>query len=103
MYVAPPRSEYPVTHQFVSQGKGHDNEAKEEVGHRQRGYEPVLDVLKGLLRRDGDYDQHIAHHNDDHHDGDDDGGDDDLGEGVTAGVVWHCYCGVADVVRGVVQ
>lgn len=53
--IAPPAAENPVAHQLVGQREGHYDEAEKEIRHRQRGYEPVLNILEGLLRGDGDY------------------------------------------------
>jgi hypothetical protein len=94
--VAPPDPEYPVAHQFVGQRERHDHQAQKEVGHGQRGDEPVLDVLQRLLRGDRDDDQHVTDDHHDHQHGDNDGGDDDLGEGVAAGIVRHGDGGVCD-------
>ena len=37
-------AEDPLAHHFVSQGKRHDDNAKEKVGNSKRGQEPVLDL-----------------------------------------------------------
>ena len=64
----------------------HDDQTKTEVSERQGRDEPVLNSVEAVFGRDGDYDEHVAHHDNDHHDGDNDGEDDDLCGGVLAGI-----------------
>ena len=70
----------------MCQRERHDDQTKTEVSEGQGGDEPVLNCVEAVLGGDGDYDEHVAHHDNDHHDGDNDGEDDDLCGGVLAGV-----------------
>lgn len=79
MNVTPPVAKDPVAHYLVGEREGHDDKAEEKVRDGERSDEPVLDVLERLLRRDGDDDQHVAHHDHDHEHSDDDGCQDDVG------------------------
>ena len=63
---------------LVSEGEGHDDEAKAEVSKGEAGYEPVLDSAERVLSGDGDDDKHVSDHHQHHHHRDDDRDQDDL-------------------------
>lgn len=84
MDVTPETPEYPISHQLIRERERHDYQPYRKVRDGEGRYEPVLNILEGLLRHDRNDDKHVPNDHNNHENNHENAGDDDVRQRIPA-------------------